>query len=388
MRLSESYKKRLQELADIRTEKIIIPVPEDIDKIKNIFVANGFKIYLVGGAVRDAILGKTPKDYDLATDAPADTTIKMLKNEPFVKNILETGKKFGIVNVITDMGNEYEIARFRKDIGIGRRPDAVEFTTIDQDVLRRDLTINALFYDLDNKNVVDLVGGIDDLKKGIIRTVGNPRDRFNEDRLRILRAIRFAARFGSNLDSETDKAIKEDSSLAGISDERIRDEFLKGIKSAKSVKNFLELVQKYNLFKWIFGNLKIEKFAEEKNPVLLIAQLLKNNPTSEVLNTLKNKTYTNVEIAGIIFLIELLKLGIDNAYILKKNQKKSKLSDEEIRKFAEINNIDKKLIDTFLNFNLSIGGEEVQADGFKGSEIGQEIARRETENFKNALQGL
>ena len=193
--------------------KFDIPLPKDIYKIKDVIKNAGYKLYVVGGAVRDALLGKTPKDFDLATDALPDTIQNLLK--PFYKT-LETGKSFGVINVITP-SDEYEIATFRKDIGKGRKPDAVEFTTIDQDVLRRDLTINALFYDIDTSEVVDLVGGIEDLKNGVVRTVGSPEERFDEDRLRILRAIRFAARFGSDLDAATDAALKKDSNLNGVS---------------------------------------------------------------------------------------------------------------------------------------------------------------------------
>ena len=209
--------------------KTNIPVPEDIKKIKDIFIKNGHKLFVVGGAVRDALLGKSPKDWDLATDAVPDKVEAMMKGAGL--KTIPTGKAFGVINVFTD-NDEFEIATFRKDLSGGRRPDAVEFTDIQTDVLRRDLTINALFFDIDTNEVVDLVGGVEDLKNGVVRTVGNPADRFGEDRLRILRAIRFAGRFGSELDPAVEAALKKDNSLKGVSPERIRDEFLKGIKTA------------------------------------------------------------------------------------------------------------------------------------------------------------
>jgi tRNA nucleotidyltransferase/poly(A) polymerase len=143
--------------------KLDMPIPSDIKQIKDIFVKNGYKLYVVGGAVRDAILGKVPKDYDLATDANPDTVENMMQKAGL--KTLPTGKAFGVINVFTDQG-EYEVATFRTDIGSGRRPDAVSFTDIEGDVKRRDLTINALFYDIETGEVVDLVGGIDDLKNG------------------------------------------------------------------------------------------------------------------------------------------------------------------------------------------------------------------------------
>ena len=225
--------------------KMSIPIPQDIMDIKDIFVKNGYKLFVVGGAVRDALLGKTPKDYDLATNAIPDKVEAMMKKSGY--KTLETGKAFGVINVFTD-SDEYEIATFRKDIGSGRRPDDVDFTTIDQDVKRRDLTINALFYDIDTGEVVDLVGGVDDLKKGIVKTVGSAEERFGEDRLRILRAIRFAGRLGSGLDPDVDAALTNDNNLDGVSSERIRDEFIKGIKTSKSAKHFLNLISKYKLW--------------------------------------------------------------------------------------------------------------------------------------------
>lgn len=368
--------------------KFDIPLPKDIYKIKDVIKNAGYKLYVVGGAVRDALLGKTPKDFDLATDALPDTIQNLLK--PFYKT-LETGKSFGVINVITPSG-EYEIATFRKDIGKGRRPDAVEFTTIDQDVLRRDLTINALFYDIDTSEVVDLVGGIEDLKNGVVRTVGSPEERFDEDRLRILRAIRFAARFGSDLDAATDAALKKDSNLNGVSPERIRDEFLKGIKSAKSVVHFLNMLQRYNLFHWIFGKLIIKEQGmqsiatiEEHDPAVLMAYLLSDNDINTIKRELNELKYTVDEISQISFLLAFRNLDLENVYKLKKMQANSKLSDEQIRKYAQWMKMDMNLVNAFLDFKLTVTGQELMDAGFKGVELGKEMERREKENFAKYL---
>lgn len=227
-------------------EPLAIDIPQDISDLSSIFQRAGYKLYLVGGAVRDALLGKTPKDYDIATDAQPDQILEILAPYNEYKT-LEIGKAFGVINVITPQGEEYEVATFRRDLSGGRRPDAVEFTDIATDVMRRDLTINALFYDMSTGEVVDYVGGIEDLHNGVVKAVGDPKERFDEDRLRILRAIRFAARMGSQLDPETREAIKADNSLRGVSPERIRDEFLKGIKSAKSVPEFIAMISDLNL---------------------------------------------------------------------------------------------------------------------------------------------
>ena len=190
-------------LYDLLVEsKLRLNVPSDIKKIHKIFKKNGYKLYVVGGAVRDAILGKRPKDFDLATDAKPDEVLNIARKGGF--KTLEVGKAFGVVLV-----GGHEIATFRKDIGKGRRPSAVDYTDIKGDVERRDLTINALFYDIDKQTIVDLVGGIEDLRKGQIRTVGKAEERFDEDPLRKLRALRFAGSVGGRMHTDTFNALKE-----------------------------------------------------------------------------------------------------------------------------------------------------------------------------------
>ncbi len=362
-----------------------IPIPSDIQQIQQVFKKNGYKLYVVGGAVRDALLGKTPKDYDLATDAVPDKVEQMMEKAGL--RTLPTGKAFGVINVFTDQG-EYEIATFREDLSGGRRPDAVSFTNIEGDVKRRDLTINALFYDIDTHEVVDLVGGVNDLKKGIVRTVGAAQDRFGEDRLRILRAIRFAGRFGSQLDPETDAALQKDASLEGISGERIRDEFLKGIASAKSVKGFMKMIDKYNLFNWVFNGLSVDKhFIESQDPILVLATLLKNNPLDTLGKKLNGLKYSADEVKAITFLIGLLKLSPETAVTLKKAQKHSGVTPEQMKEFGKIEGINSKLLDAFIQFELSVSGPELmdKMNLKPGPELGQAIQKVETDNFKKLL---
>lgn len=366
--------------------KFNIPIPSDILEIKDVFVDNGFKLFVVGGAVRDALLGKTPKDYDLATDAKPEEVERIMADAGF--KTLPTGKAFGVINVFTD-DDEYEVATFRKDIGSGRRPDAVEFTTIDQDVKRRDLTINALFFDIDTGEVVDLVGGIQDIKNGVVRTVGSAEDRFGEDRLRILRAIRFAGRFGSELEPNVDKALRNDASLEGISPERIRDEFLKGVKTTKSVRHFLGLLDKYNLFEWIFKGLTVNKnFIEERDPIILLAFLLRDNDPQVLGKTLNQLTYSSAEVKGITFLVAFQQFDDPNdVYIFKKQHMASGLSGEQVRKFGNLINFDKKVLDAFADFKLSVTGADAQkVMGVKaGPEMGMAIKKMEANNFKELI---
>lgn len=367
--------------------KFELTIPSDIQEIKNVFKKNGFKLYVVGGAVRDALLGKTPKDFDLATDALPDKVEEMMKEAGF--RTLPTGKAFGVINVFTDQG-EYEIATFRTDIGSGRRPDAVSFTDIEGDVKRRDLTINALFYDIDTGEIVDLVGGVEDLKNGVVRTVGSAQDRFGEDRLRIMRAIRFAGRFGSELDPQTDAALQQDASLEGISGERIRDEFIKGIQSAKSQKSFFKMLDKYNLFDWIFKGLNVDRdsFSNGEDYLILLARLLKNNNLDVLKKKLNELKYSVDEIKAITFLIALLKLDENTAVTLKRAEQNSGVNPQQIKDFGKVENIDQKLLNAFLSFRLTVSGQEVMDEmGIKpGPEVGKAVQKLETDNFKALLK--
>lgn len=387
MKLVETLFNRVKQRVLGQRKKFGIQIPSDIIKIKDVMVANNFDIYLVGGSVRDALLGKTPKDYDLATDATPDQVIELLRGKPFVKNIIETGKAFGVINVLTDT-DEYEIATFRADIGSGRRPDAVNFTNIETDVKRRDLTINALFYDLNTGEIVDLVKGRKDLERNIVRTVGKAEERFGEDRLRIMRAIRFASRFGSNLDSVIDTALLQDSSLEGISGERIRDEFIKSVKSAKSIVHLFDMYQKYDLLKWIFGNLNIDTtgIIEEPDPIVLIASILRlNKPevVSKGLNTLK---YPTEEVAKIVFLLRMLNFNVESVAKFKKMEIASKIAPIQLRRFAKQNQLDSILIDAFLHFQLSVTGDMMIDRGMKpGLEMGKAIEELEAKKFEQLM---
>ncbi len=364
-----------------------INLPKDILMIQDEFKKNGYKLYLVGGAVRDSISGIKPKDYDLATDALPDEVERILR--PKYK-MLPIGEKFGIWLVVTPT-DEYEIATFREDIGQGRRPEAVKFTTIENDVKRRDLTINALFYDIETGEIVDLVGGINDLKTGVVRAVGDPTDRFNEDRLRILRAIRFAGITGSELDKSIHDSLTKDASLEGISNERIRDEFLKGLAKSSSVVYFMNLLDKYNLFNWIFPKLNINgNYIEEKDYILNLATLLKENDSIELSKILNQQTYTRKEIANILFLLSLLYLNEDNAYEIKKKQGTSDLTNDQILKFADYNKLDTSLIKRFLKYQTGVTGKEV-IDKYQvkpGPEMGKYIKQMELDRFKEIQESI
>lgn len=209
-----------------------IKIPDILKKMNEIFVQHGYKAYLVGGAVRDMLMGKEPHDWDVTTDATPEQVMSIFRK------VIPTGIAHGTVTVHF-MKNEIEVTTFRteSDYSDGRHPDKVEYTgNIEEDLSRRDFTINAIASYLGDGTITDPFHGRDDIKRKIIRTVGNPLERFSEDGLRPVRAVRFSAQLGFEIERETLKAISEPEILkktSGISLERFRDELLKLMKAEK-----------------------------------------------------------------------------------------------------------------------------------------------------------
>jgi poly(A) polymerase len=182
----------------------------------------GFRAVFAGGCVRDRILGIEPKDFDIATDARPEVVQKLFDRTVAV------GAKFGVIEVVLG-DDQFEVATFRADAEYldGRRPSAVRFGAIEEDAIRRDFTIGGMFYDPIADRLIDLVGGMRDLRAGVIRAIGNPDERFEEDHLRILRAIRFAARLNFTIELATWAAMKRSApKIVQIAAERIGDEIV------------------------------------------------------------------------------------------------------------------------------------------------------------------
>jgi poly(A) polymerase len=177
-----------------------------------------------GGCVRDQLLGQTPKDYDVATDARPEQVRELFGR----RRTLPIGAAFGVISVMgPKSAGHIEVATFRRDAQYsdGRHPDSVAFSTAEEDARRRDFTINGLFFDPIDQRVIDFVGGLHDLQQGIVRAIGDPRERFGEDKLRMLRAVRFTATFGFALEEDTRTAIREQADdLVIVSAERIAAE--------------------------------------------------------------------------------------------------------------------------------------------------------------------
>ena len=204
---------------------MIIDLPKNVENIIERLKEHGFEGFAVGGCVRDSLLKKTPTDWDITTDAlPVDM-------KKIFKKTFDTGIAHGTVTVLMD-GVGYELTTYRIDgnYSDGRHPDSVSFSkNLSEDLCRRDFTVNAMAYS-HNKGIVDLFGGRKDLQNGIIRAVGDAKKRFDEDALRMLRAVRFASQLGFKIDDDTFEAIKEKAKLLSkVSKERIFVELNKSL---------------------------------------------------------------------------------------------------------------------------------------------------------------
>ena len=221
---------------------------KDVNEIIEIINKNNKKAYLVGGAVRDMVLGKEPHDYDITTNMSYEDLEKVFpKNYP-------SGKAFGIITIFYN-DNEYEIAHFRNDgdYADNRHCEVILVDSVEEDLKRRDFTINAMAYN-EKEGFIDPFGGKEDVEKKIIRAVGNPNERFNEDALRMMRAIRFSAQLGFDIEENTLNAIKNNAHLIkNISFERIEAEMTKMLLSDHPEK--IKMLYDFGISKYIMPEL-------------------------------------------------------------------------------------------------------------------------------------
>ncbi len=224
----------------------------------------GFKAYWAGGCVRDIVMNLTPQDYDIATSGlPGQVMSLFNKTVP-------VGLSFGVVKVLCGKF-EFEVATFRSDGKYldGRHPEEIHFSSEREDACRRDFTINGMFYDPMEEKIIDYVNGLKDIRAGIIRTINSPKDRFSEDGLRLIRAIRFAAKFQFQIEPQTYQAIKQmASNIKQISVERIREELEKMLTGPHPDKS-IRLLDKTDLLKTILPEvteMKGVKQPEEFHP--------------------------------------------------------------------------------------------------------------------------
>lgn len=381
-------------------------IPEDIIEIHSKFIEAGKELFLVGGCVRDFKLGLEPKDFDMATNAYPNEIEKILKDY----HLGITGKNFGVMRVYTPSEPVgYEIATYREDETVGRKPIVKIGSTIENDSNRRDFTVNALYYNITTKTLIDLVDGEQDLEAKIIRACGDPYKRINEDALRMQRAIRFKRKIGGTIEQRLHEAMLANPKLEGpdadgkivpISQERIIEEFLKGLPQAYNMDLVKEYVQDYfdyGYLQQVFPTLYLNKDfkAESHIPEIIIADLIRYNPVNgETLTKLIQDCQLSKRMAtGVIFLLKLQEITEDTAYILRKNIDKTDLTMSHVLDYANVLmsykwDMERNIrIHTFTKYEITTKGDDLkQNEGFVDSpELGLEIELREKQNFIKLL---
>lgn len=278
-------------------ESMELKIPQEIKNVQEKLIDAGFEAYLVGGCVRDILLGRTPKDWDITTNAKPEK-IEALYEKSFYEN------KFGTVSVVTDSEDKslkvVEITPYRIESKYSdkRHPDEIKFAKrLEDDLSRRDFTVNAMALDPKSGEVIDMFDGQNSLKNKEIRAVGDAGERFDEDALRIMRAVRLAAELGFIIEDDTKKAIQENSeSLGVISKERIRDEFVKMIMSDNPDKG-LEMMRELGILKHILPELE-EGFGETQNKHHIYTVWEHN--IRALMHTVENKQSLDIRIGALL----------------------------------------------------------------------------------------
>lgn len=331
---------------------VIIELPKDVRYIIDILTQNGYEAYAVGGCVRDSILGRVPGDWDITTSA-LPQQVKAL-----FRRTIDTGIQHGTVTIMLGK-NGYEVTTYRIDgkYEDSRHPESVEFTpNLEEDLKRRDFTINAMAYN-DENGVVDVFGGIDDIRNRIIRCVGNAHDRFTEDALRILRAVRFSAQLGFEIDKATKDAARELApTLVKISRERIHTELNKLLLSDNP--DYFSVVYELGVMKVIISELegvnsgdidRLKVLIKRTKPCLperyaALLSVIGKDKTRAVLKGLK---LDNATISMAVKLVEYL--GITPA-----------LTEPQMRHY--INEVGKEDALRVIDFNLSFADESMHEE--------------------------
>lgn len=308
---------------------------DSVNSVIEILLGKGYTAWLAGGCVRDYLLKRPIQDFDIVTNATPDVVVGLFENA------IEVGKQFGVI-IVPFKDFQVEVATFRSDVSYvdGRHPTSVVFSTPEEDALRRDFTINAMFYDTKSEKLHDFVEGQKDLKAKVIRAVGNPLVRFEEDKLRILRAVRFSCQLGFEIEEKTFKDIARfTGKLSSISKERIQHELNKILTSTNPVKGF-ELLKKLNLLNELFpidfelnwGRTLI--LLNKKGSLSLMwAQLIYYNLQNkdQIRTLLKTFKFSNQFEAEVIFILDLFNF-VENI----KNERKGKALGRLYTPYTEI----------------------------------------------------
>jgi len=370
-----------------------IKIPEIVRTIANVLKDNGNQAFVVGGAVRDAVMGVDCEDIDIATDLFVTDVIELFKDLDFVTDIKTTGDKFPVARIFTTCDHEFEIATFRADIGEGEDTDFEVVSDIDGDVHRRDFTFNALFADADTGEIVDLVDGINDLKKKILRFVGDPIQCINEDRTRLLRLTRFKERFSFDI-ADFDLIKRNNALINGLEEkdqvkkEMIVTEVVKGFKQAKDKISFFQTLSDLGLLTQVFPKciVKIPTISFS-NLHLMLFQVLESNTISFPLAIMKEMKWSNESIT----IMRCLKfLALDDPQFVESSSfaRLVKLVDSSgvkplLEDFSTLFDNDKaKFIKKFITFELTVKNTDFP-ELKPSKELGQAIHEAELELFRN-----
>ena len=420
------------------------------------------EVYAVGGCVRDYLFGKQPKDIDLTVNLSDEEIIKRVEKAGLTAKDKDS-ETFGVIFVHTNSGEKEptEVAPFRTDVGVsdGRRPDQVKFgVDITDDAMRRDFTMNNLYYDFGfgrfGKNlIIDFNPegqGIQDVKNKVVRPVGDPMERFIEDRFRILRLMRFFSRFNDGdvsefLDDRTMESIEhlgnlrqpvdlgDGKQLQPISGERIQSEFVKGLEQSQNTAQYLKNFVKLGLMDQVFPGLKVDDaqlqtLQNSKNSKVVFAWLLKGN--KKVAESLNSLNYPNNFAKPVQFLVDALTMGTENAFNMIKRRDQQFLGKKAVGANSvplspqEIENQNRQIAISMsrdlqelaqltgnrdiMNVLTHLGGKwqddkndwqhepykppnyvpELTQQGLKGADLGAEIKRRSATHYDQSLQSF
>lgn len=367
-------------------------IPSSVLELNELFNKNDRKLYVVGGAVRDFKLGHLPKDFDLATNALPTEIIDFIDGK-YKCNL--QGNDFGVVVIYPeDFPDGFEVATFRSDIydgklGVSRNPK-VKFTTIEEDCQRRDLTINAMFYDIELDEIVDYVGGINDIEAGICRFVGDALLRITEDPLRIMRIIRFAARYNFSISEETKAIILENSHMLNIIK---KDRIIKEIKSSfGDIGNFtlfMELMIELGIYNVIFPKYELSNCVIDSSFLEVhLAFLLHHVKIDKVIDSelvQKYKLDSSI-VSKIRFLHDLFEFDINNVLPLYRSKVDKAISDEMLTNWISLFKPQPAHLEAFIGYVPSISSETLIANGFSGKDLGNELRRLESIEFIKTIK--
>jgi len=370
---------------------IRLDVPHEIIAICSALHRVGREAYPVGGCVRDVLLKMEPKDWDVATSAELEVCLATLSNISGCVEVKPTGEHFPVCRIRFESGNEYEVATFRKDEGKGKET-TFEYGTIEDDVKRRDLTINAMFYDLNTQEIVDLVGGYEDLQNKIIRFVGDPTKRIVEDPSRVQRAIRMSIRFDFTIEERSKIAIHQlgreivSEKVWGkdkVAFERVMIEFNKAAEG--DVSTYFEMLKEFDMIPQFLPGLQLEQSQLNFSDIrLIMASILRNEDPRKIRKVLvETCKWPDYSARAISFLVESLNFKGTNVAKLLKSFDSTKLTTDDVKIFSErfMSSDLSKMVTCATTYKETISGDDLLKQGLSGKALGDKKVELEDAEF-------